>query len=271
MILRCFFVSLCSLLYFQEVFGGLAPAGSQSLALAGATVTQSGLWSALNNPAGLSTIHSFGAGTYAESRFLIPGTLQKGCVTAFPVSSTTAALACSSFGNANFADQVFVCAMARTFGEKIQAGVRFEYHSLRFTSDYNTGSGVTASCGAIIKITGKSSLGISVVNPTRAKYNHSDVRIPSQFKSGMKWDVSAAASCLFEIEKIPGVPPFFRAGTEYKPNPKFSFRAGVSNSFIPFSLGFSFLAGALSVDVATGYHQLLGITPSVSLSWIKRK
>jgi len=271
MVLRCFFISLGCLFYFQEVFGGLTPAGSQSLALAGATVTQSGLWSALNNPAGLSTVTTFGAGTFAESRFLIPGTLQKGCVVAFPVSTITTALSCSSFGNANFADQLFACSVARTFGENIQAGVRFQYHALRFAGDYATGSGVTASCGAIVKVSAKASLGISVVNPSRVKYKHSDIRIPSQFKSGMKWEVSTAASCMFEIEKIPGAPPFFRAGAEYVPNKKFSLRAGVSNSFIPFALGFGFLIGNVSLDMSTGYHQLLGFTPSVSLSWMKRK
>jgi hypothetical protein len=269
---QCFLATL--VLFFDPCTsqGGNFPGGSPALGMGGTSVISSDHWSCFNNPAGLGSVRSFTVGTFYESRFLLAGIANKGVLAASPfLKSATIGGSLMEFGNDNYSDKTIAISFSKTFGNAVKAGIRGEWQSVSFKGDYNSGSGVSLSAGMQVRITKQAEVGICLLNPYRSRYSDGNEPLPASFKTGIKWEVSATARSFFEFEKVSGLPFIWRAAAEYDPAPVFVLRAGVSNSYIPVSIGFGFRAGKLSVDCSTGFHKQLGFTPSVSLSWTKQK
>jgi hypothetical protein len=269
---QCFLTTLLFSLVPWISNAATAPGGSPALGMGGTSVISSDLWSCFNNPAGLVSASSFVAGTFYESRFLMAGTAQKGVVLATPFFKTAAiGGSYSEFGNENYSDKTIALTFAKTFGQSVTAGLRGEWQSVSFKGDYQSGSGVSLTAGMQVRITQQAGLGICIINPYRSRYMGSEEPLPSLFKTGIKWEVSASARCFVEFEKATGLPYTCRVAAEYNPSAVFVLRAGVSNSYTPIFFGFGFRTGHLTVDGSAGYHKQLGFTPSVSLSWTKQK
>jgi len=65
--------------------------------------------------------------------------------------------------------------------------------------------------------------------------------------------------------------PVFKAGIEYKAIKEFYLRAGISTNPALSSFGFGLNLKNLKIDFSANYHQVLGISPQVGLSYVMEK
>jgi hypothetical protein len=70
-----------------------------------------------------------------------------------------------------------------------------------------------------------------------------------------------------EAEKDIDNPARFKAGVEYKIVDALHLRGGIATNPSQYSLGVGINVKDLKIDLATSYHEVLGVTPAISLSY----
>jgi hypothetical protein len=87
---------------------------------------------------------------------------------------------------------------------------------------------------------------------------------------GLAYMPSGKASFALELEKDVDFPLRLKGGVEYRPVEPLFLRAGFGNnpSMVHFGIGLA-IGTALNVDLASSYHQTLGLSPSASVSYEK--
>ena len=119
-----------------------------------------------------------------------------------------------------------------------------------------------------VKVIKQLSLGAQVFNPVNMQSGFGDdERIPTYVKIGFAYTASDKVLFLGETEKDLKNNPRVKAGVEYKMLKQLDLRGGIeTNPFIS-SFGIGLHIGNLNLDLATSYHQILGVTPHVGLSY----
>ncbi len=76
---------------------------------------------------------------------------------------------------------------------------------------------------------------------------------------------------LAEAEKNIDFSARFKAGAEYKIADALHLRGGVATNPAQYFMGAGINLKDLKIDFAASYHQVLGVTPAISLNYLFRK
>jgi hypothetical protein len=259
------------LLSIENSFAGNEPAtaGGRAAGVGGAAVTYSDVWSAFHNQAGLAYIKKFSAGVFNETPFLLSDLSTRGAAVALPVNDLGVfALSLNYYGFNLYNEKKFGLAYAKSFGERISAAIQLDYLGTSISEGYGSNSAFTVEAGFRAEILPKLFLGAHIFNPTRAKLaDYDEEKIPTVLKAGLGYYFSDKVLVSIESEKNMDENNIFKAGVEYHIVKILYLRGGISTNPTLTSFGFGLDFDSFKFDVAAAYHQQLGYTPNVSLTY----
>ncbi len=245
------------------------PIGARSSGMGNASVSLGDVWSAHHNQAGLGFVRDISAGAYYENRFLLKEISIKGGVVAIPVKAGTFGLTISNFGYSLYNENKYSLSFAKAFGDKLSAGVALDYLTTKIAEGYGSKGVLAAEFGIQAKPLKGLTIGAHVFNPTRSKIaDYNDERLPTIIRFGGDYDFSEKVKVAVETEKDMSQKAIFKVGLEYKPVKEFYLRAGIGTNPTLTSFGFGINLKNFKIDVSGNYHQTLGISPQLGLTYI---
>lgn len=268
------FITITACLALFKVFAGNEdyPIGARSAAMGNASVSFSDMWSAHHNQAGLGFVRNFSAGVSYENRFMVKEISVRGGVAAIPVKGGTFGLCITNFGFNLYSENKYSLSFAKAFGQKFSMGIALDYLTTRIAEGYGSKGVPAAELGVIAKPLKGLTIGAHVFNPTRAKINtYNNERLPSIIRLGANYELSEKVMVAIETQKDIQYKAEFKAGLEYKPVKEFYLRLGVSTNPVLSCFGFGINVKSIKIDFSGNYHQTLGFTPQLGLSYTFNK
>lgn len=243
--------------------------GARSIGMANASVTLTDCWSAFHNQAGLAWTDRISAGASYDNRFTLANLSTKGFVFALPLKAGTFALSGDVYGYNMYNEKKAGIAFAKKLGEKFSAGVQLDYLNTFINDDYY-GSHTTfaVEAGLLAEPLKNFKVGFHVYNLSRTKLaEYADEKIPTIFRLGASYKFSEKLLWCIEEEKDIDQKAVFKSGLEYHVVDALWLRGGAGSNPTLFSFGFGLKVSGLVIDIASTYHQVLGFSPAVSLTY----
>lgn len=248
--------------------GDNRPAGARSAALAHSSVALDDLWSAFNNQAGLALLSTASAGIYYENRFMLKELGYKAAAIALPVKPGTIGISFNHFGYSAFNESKIGLAFARSFGQLVSFGLQLNYNMCHLDESYGNRNFVTFEAGMLATLTSDLTLGAHVYNPANAKIaEYNDERAPVVFRIGLAYNLTEKIKLLAETQKSSYTDAFLNAAVEYNAWKQLFLRGGVSTGQTAFTFGLGYHTGKFCFDLSSCYHNILGYSPQVSVSY----
>lgn len=242
--------------------------GGRSAGLANASLTLTDLWSVHHNQAGLAYLEKISAGIFYENRYLLSELSVKGGVAAIPTKSGVFGVSISSFGYSAYSENKYGVAYARKLSDKFSVGIQLNYLSTQLSEPYGNKSVLAGEIGFRAQLTNELSAAAHIFNPTRAKLaDYNDERTPTILRFGLGYAFSEKVTVVAEAEKDIDYAPAIKAGIEYYVIEQLYLRAGVGSKPFTSAFGFGLKLKQFQLDFASTFHQTLGYTPQVSLSY----
>lgn len=265
--MKKFILTFSGLIFFLFVYSQDAP-GARAAGLGGAAIALDDVWSGYHNQAGLVHVRGLAAGVFYENRFSLSELGTKGAIVAYGKENNAFALSYRSFGYSAFSTSKAALAYALRMSEKFSGGVQINYHSFRLGENYGSQQTVSFEGGFQYKMSQKLTLAGHLFNPTRARLSDfNDERIASMFRLGAGYTFSDKLKLLGEVRKASDSDPSMRIGIEYLPATQIAVRAGFGSDPASYFFGFGWITKTLMIDAAAGFHQILGFSPQISLTY----
>jgi len=244
------------------------PMGSRSGALAHSSVTLADVWAYYHNPGALGELDYASVGLSYENRFLLKELQSQALVFAMPMRVGVISVGTHFYGYRQFRSQRIGAGYSLKLADKLYAGVQLNYQGLQLNENYGHHTTATAEGGVQALINPHWRIGIGVSNIGRAKLNdYQDERYPTHFRIGTSYQLSSKVLFLLEGSKAIHYKERIKVGVEYLAAKDFFIRLGVSNQPIEFSFGFGYQWKYFSFDISSAYHQDLGWSPQISISY----
>ncbi|HEY1039312.1 MAG TPA: hypothetical protein VGF30_07915 [Bacteroidia bacterium] len=262
------FISLCCIT--AGIVAQNSQVGARSAALGGASVTLSDVYSAQNNQAGLGFLSNIAVGAYYENRFLLKQLSYSSFVGALPIKRGTFGLTYTGFGYSAFRQSKLGLGYGMKLGNSFSAGVQLNYLSYRLgDAFYGKASTFCVEMGLQGKLSKNVIVAAHLYNPNRAKITeYNNEKLPSQLKFGLQYIFSKQLMIVAEAEKGSYTNVNFKGGVEYAPAKEFYLRAGMSSYPVQTSFGVGVKLESLKFDLSSSYHNILGFSPQVGLSYV---
>lgn len=243
--------------------------GARASALGNSAVTLSDVWASSHNQAALAELKNSSAGIFFDNRFLLSELSIKGFAFALPVkSSGVFSVSATYFGYNLYNEQKAGLAFAKKLGNKISIGIQLDYLSTYIADDYGSRSTFAAEAGILAEPFDKLKIGVHVFNPTSAKLAaYDDERIPVIFRLGMSYSFSEKVLLCAETEKDISYAASFKAGIEYHPVEQLYLRGGIASDPLLSSFGFGLKLKSFKLDFSSSFHQTLGFTPQLAITY----
>jgi len=239
---------------------------ARTAGLGGSSIAIADPWSVFNNQAGLGWQKDYWAGVYHENRYFVKELGFSALGACIPVKPGTFGVSLTHFGFSQFNQSRFGLSYGMMLSKSIAAGVGLNYHSLHLSSEYGSTSTITAEGGIIYQPLEKISIGAHVFNPTQSSLGSSQ-NLPTSFGLGMVYKPNKNIFITIQGDDNTQSSPVFRAGLEYSPVSSLSIRAGMATNPMNLSFGLGWRVKQLVFDLAFSYHEVLGYTPYLSLSY----
>lgn len=253
---------------FQLSAQGWQSVGARSMSLANTSVCLSDVWAFHHNPGSLAQMKQTSAGLSYENRFLLKELQSQGFVIAHPLKKGVISLGGQLYGQSLYRTSRIGFGYSMKLSDKLSAGVQLNYQGIRI-SNYGQKGNVSAEMGMIAKINDKVSVGFSVFNINRAKLTEFyDDRFSTVMRIGLSYEISSKVLVLAEAEKEVETAIRPKGAVEYKMSDLFFLRMGFAANpvEITFGSGIVFKNG-LKLDVGSAYHQILGFSPHIGLTF----
>lgn len=240
--------------------------GARSNALGGTGLTLADPFSLFNNQAAMAFVKDISIGLFTERRFMMSELSYSAGGVTLPTKSGVFGINVSYAGFDVYNEKKAGLSYARLFSKKISAGIQFDYLGTSI-AEYGNGSTFTFEAGLLVKITDKFSTGAHVFNPVRVNSGFIDEKVPTTLKLGVSYEPSDKVWLSAEAKKNIDQSPQFCAGLEYRVIDALHLRAGFETNPGLYSFGVGINVQQLKIDLATTYHQVLGVSPQLSISY----
>ena len=240
--------------------------GGKAAGMGNASVTFSDVYAVFSNQAGLADLEGISIGIYAENRFLISDLNLFAAAFAYPTKSGTFGLGVVYFGNSGYNETKIGLAYGRKLFEKISVGAELDYVGLAI-EEHGGKSTFTFGIGLQYNINKLISVGAHVYNPMRISLTDVDTdKLPSIIKFGLSFTPSDKILIATEAEHNIDSSTMFKFGLDYNVIDKLNLRAGFSTNPTAFTFGVGLELKSFGIDIAGGYHPVLGYSPALSVN-----
>jgi hypothetical protein len=244
--------------------------GAPSAALANTMVTDTNVWATANNPAGMPWLTKGGIAIGYRNAFAIENLGSKSIATILPFGNSAFGLSMHRFGYTSYSNSRICVSYGLRLGEKLSVGAQGQYHSLVLEEVYGKVNYFTIGLGVRFVATKNLTLGVHVHNPNQARVaDYNSERSLSRIAAGMSYTWSSRLRMTAEMQQVSNQKGGIRAGLEYAPVSSIVIRCGGGTGPTLFSFGFGWKVKYIDLDVATHYHEVLGFSPQVSLTWAR--
>lgn len=251
---------------------GWVPVGSRSNALANASVTLIDAWAYHHNPGALGEITSPTVGVSYENRFLLKEFQSQGIAYAHPLKYGVISVGGQFYGYKLFRTQRVGVGYSLKLAKRFYAGVQINYQGLQLNSNYGNKNTVTGEIGLQTLITDNWRLGFSVLNVGASKLNsYQNERFATHFRLGMSYLLANKVLFLLEASKTIVDKVKIKGAVEYEPFKNFFIRAGVASAPLEITFGFGYKWKVVSFDIGSAYHNVLGWSPNISITYSANK
>jgi hypothetical protein len=241
------------------------PIAASYIGLGAYSIHHTDVFSFSSNQAALAQIKNPAFGVYGESRFLLAETNMYSAVAAMPTELGNFGVQADYFGFKNFNESQLGIAYARSLGNKLDLGIKFNYYSLTIPG-YQRSSAANFEIGAIAHLTEKVHAGIHFYNPVGGYLSKTNnEKLTSIYKFGIGYEASENFLVSAEIVKQEDVPVNVIAGVQYNFARQFFARTGILSGIGSPYAGAGVSWDNLRLDVSVSYHPQLGISPGLML------
>lgn len=217
------------------------------------------------NQAALAQIKNPVIGVYGENRFLLNATNMYSAVAAMPTTLGNFGMQIDYFGYKDYNESQIGLAYARNLGNKLDAGIKFNYYSFRIPA-YQNSSAVNFEIGVIAHLTDKLNAGIHLYNPVGGNLSKTNnEKLSSVYTIGIGYEASESFLVSAEIEKQEDLPLYINAGVQYNFQKQFFVRVGINSEDESPYAGAGVRWKDIRLDVSASYHPQLGLSPGVML------
>jgi len=227
-------------------------------------------WSLFNNPGGLASIKGAGAATAYDKTPALPGSDRMAAVAFIQFMNGTLSAGVFRFGDALYNEQVLTAGFGNRFG---LASLGAKVNLIQYNAEgFGTRSMVSVSFGGIAELTPAVKVGAHIININQPVVSHdNNERLPTVLTAGMAVIPDESLIVTAEVAKDLDYKPTWKAGIEYKPLKKVSFRSGFN--LIPSAafFGVGFRSDKLVIDYALEYAVIRGTCHQVSAIYSIRK
>jgi len=242
--------------------------GARSAGIAHASVTLSDIWAIHHNQAGLAFLENPSASVYYENRFMVKEMGLSSVAFAMPTKTGTFGIVYHNFGYSRYAETKVGLAYGRKLSEKFSVGIQLNYNTLRLGDIYGKNQALTGEIGVRAKLTDELTFGVHVYNISRAKLaDYNNEFIPTIMRLGADYKISKKVFIAAEAQKDIDHKIIFKSGIEYHVIEAIFLRAGISTNPVLNTFGFGLNLKNIQLDVAASWHQVLGFSPQVSLTY----
>ncbi len=241
------------------------PTGAKSMSVGNANTAWNGdefsFFSNVANLRGLDSSKTVGA--YFERRYNLSD-LQYGAVSfSMPFKEKhTFAAGVSSLGWDQFHQTYAGLAYSTTLFEKLRTGIRVGYLN-SYVQNYGSIHSFLVDVGMAFEVTKTFDLAFKALNVSNSKMEND--QIPVILAIGGCFHPGKKAKVLMEFEKTLRYKPNLKLGVDYQMTQTFRLGFGANTYPLSYSAGFGVTFNQFLIDLATQYHQTLGITPALQL------
>ena len=250
---------------------GVPPvAGARGAALGGVGAAFEDVHSVFSNQAGMASAEEWGISLLAEQRFLLNAIRTVAAGGVLPLKSGSLGMTLNYYGTEAYNEQRVSLAYARKLMENFSIGAALDYLNTNI-SEYGSKGAATFELGLMARFTPQLNMGIHVFNPLNVKLIEGE-RLPSLLKIGLKYSPSEKVNIFGEVSKDIDFAVSTHWGVEYELIEDFHLRAGVATQPVEITFGAGYqLKNGFILDVASRYHEVLGISPSIGIVFVGRK
>lgn len=248
---------------------GYQSVGARSGALASTSVTLEDVWAYHHNPGALASLKTFSAGAYYETRFLAKELQTQAIAVAIPLKKGVVSVGGQFFGYQQYRNTRAGLGYSLQLSEKIAAGVQINLQQLKLGGNYGSSSNATFEAGILAAVSEKWKLGASVANVGRQRIRPlEEDRFTTVLRIGSRYMPSKKVNVLLEVEKQVISDFSFKGAIEYFPVEAIVIRFGAHSGPTEFAFGVGYKSKkGISIDVGSKYHQVLGFSPNVGLTY----
>lgn len=265
------FVVLFLLLNCTSLIAGgeTQPVGGRRISLGSAyTAVRGDYWGLQANPASLVGMETMQAGVFIERRFLLEQMNHGNVGFAMPfLDRHVAGITFGGFGFGGYSDSQIGLAYGAKVIDQLSLGVRMNYRRTSIVN-YGAAAALVIDAGLNALITKGLTFGFSVSNANQARLNREIFeQIPTTLDFGLAYQASDKVLIVADVEKQVNYPYSFRGGIEYAIIPVLKARVGASTQPVTLNAGLGLDVKNFQVDWSNSYHEYLGYTPALSLSY----
>ncbi len=248
----------------QNIFN---PIGADAWGIAGSSVSTQNIFSTFNNPSAISSLKKVSVGIYSEQRFAETKLNSSSIAIVVPSKFINVGFSINHFGYELFNQQKFGLSLGKKLTRQFSLGVTFSYFEINISEQPHNGN-LLGEFGLHYQPFLKWHLGMFIFNPTQSKYSLiSYDRIPTYARFGASYDVSDKVQIISETEQTLNQNIVLRGGIKYQIHEIFSLSIGAANNPVYITFGTGIKLKNFKVDFAASIHQLLGISPHLSVSF----
>jgi hypothetical protein len=265
------YITIALFILFQSNYSfgqGWMPQGARSAGISHASVTMVDLFSFHHNPGALAFMENGGAAVSYEARFLLRELQTQSFIVASPISNGMISFGGQFYGYESFRTNRVGGGYSLLLADNLAAGLQMNYMSLRLDPFYGVKHAFSGELGMMAQLNDQIDLGFSVFNIGRARLSDfNDDRFATILRLGTGIKVMDELKLYTEISQEVTEQTSLRFGVEYQPNEVLYIRCGGQGGPVAFSFGTGVNLGQFRIDIATGYDQILGWTPSAAFLW----
>lgn len=268
---RKLFITIVALLNVAPLFAQFDfPAmGGRSAALGGVSVMLDDAMSTMSGNAMLASAEKASVGLGVRQEFLAQGMGYAMLGGVVPTGFGAASASVVHFGSSEYNEQNISLAYAIPIGKAVALSAVLHYlHSGTADPYYDPINRVTFSLSLGFCPSDELMIGFKAFNPVAVKADApEEQRVPTLFCLGLSYRLVDGLLSVAEVEKRLDQQATLRFGLEYVFKESYFLRVGVNTFPVAYSFGFGMEFGGFGADLAAQIHNVLGLTPQLSLNY----
>ena len=261
-------IILAHIIYYNCLAQGYTFVGSRSNSLVNASVCLEDSWAYHHNPGALGNLKKAEIGVSYSTKYLLKDFQSQGVVYVQPMKKGVLSFGAQLYGLDALKSERIGFGYSLKLVDKLSLGVQLNYQGLQFGSNYGSKNTVTAEAGIYADISEKLKFGVSIFNLGRTRLaSFQNERISTLVRMGLAYHLSQKVLVLVETEKNIYSQLRLNGALEYQPIKKFFFRGGIATQPVEMAFGFGYRLKTIQLDLGSSYHQLVGWSPHISLTY----
>ena len=242
-------------------------AGASTLAMGNASVGLPTSFSSINNQAAMAFVDHGAFSIFSRNQFFVDGLNQISASGIIPTKSGAFGLALNYEGFDLFNESKVGVSYGLLLAETFSIGAQITYYSLSI-EQYGSKNSISFDAALMFQAYDDLYFGAQVINPAQQELTTSSTdNLPTILKAGFGWLASNNVTISGELMQHFESDPVVNAGFEYRIIEMIAIRTGISTNPTLNSFGVGFEFKQIELDVAANYHQTLGISPALSLTY----